>query len=234
MRGAIIATVIACIILIGGAILFSANGNSGDSRQIPLDPTYMARVADGYWQSGSGKPEVTLLEYTDLQCPSCIAAQPIIDDALRQTNDFVQYRVRFYPLADLQKAVNDNQALRAAEAAGRQGKFWQMFSILNVNESAWAGQTADTLKNTIDQYAQSLAVNMSQFRSDIKNSAIEDPINRDVTSANQINRDANSPTIQGAPTFFVNGKVISSFPATSADLIKILESNRVHPAVPAP
>lgn len=214
MRGVIIGTVIACIALIGAAVFFTVNGHSSGPRIIPIDSSYTQRVTDGYWKRGASNPKVTLTEYLDFQCPSCLAAAPIVDDAMSQLSDIVQLQVRLYPITSIH--ANALQAAKAAEAAGRQGKFWSMHDLLFTNQQTWEVQSPSQFKTTLDGFAQNLKLNMDQFHNDEGDSTITDTIDRDQAAANRI-------PITGTPTFLINGQLLKNFPATADQLIQLLK-----------
>lgn len=215
MRGVIIGAIIACIVLIGAAVLFTVNGHGSGPRLVAMDSSYEKRVSDGYWVKGAANPKVILTEYTDFQCEPCQTGYSISEAALRQTSDFVQFRVHLYP--DATSYPNAVAAARTAEAAGRQGKFWPMYNILFANQSQWSGITPDSAKRLFESYAKSLAVNIDQYRSDLADATISDPIDRDMAAGNRI-------PLKGTPSFLVNDQLLSSFPQSSSDLVTILKA----------
>src|SRR5450432_3164144 len=73
---------------------------------------------------GSANAPVTLLEYGDYECPHCGAAYPIIEDVRKELGDVLQFAYRHFPLAEMHRHAQ--LAAEAAEAAGAQGKFWDM------------------------------------------------------------------------------------------------------------
>jgi protein-disulfide isomerase len=215
MRGIIFATVIACAALIGGAVFLTLNGNKGGGpRIVVLHPDYIRRVEEGYWRKGAENPTVVLTEYMDFQCPGCASAYPLVDDVVRETSDFVEFQVRQYPLISIHdKAM---MAARASEAAGRQGKFWEMYSILFSTQQEWSRQTPAAFRTTLEEYAQSLNLNLEQYRRDVRDNSIEDPINRDRNAGNRLQ-------IPGTPAFAVNGEIIQT-PGTVDDFVQLLRS----------
>jgi protein-disulfide isomerase len=215
MRGIIIGTIVACAVLIGGAVFFTVNGNKGGGpRIVALHPSYEQRVADGYWKKGAEDPTVTLTEYMDFQCPGCASAVPLVEDVVRETSDFVQFQVRQYPLTNIHdKAM---MAAVASEAVGRQGKFWEMYSILFTSQKEWEGQAPATFRTTLESYAESLNINMEQYRRDVRDGQIEDAITRDRTAGNRLQ-------IPGTPSFAINGELVQR-PTTVEDFVALLKS----------
>jgi protein-disulfide isomerase len=215
MRGLIIATALGCAALIGIAIFFTVNSTGQGPRSVPISPRYEQRVSDGFWKRGASEPKVTVLEYLDFQCIPCQAVSGLVDEAFRQTQDIAQFQIRLYPVTD-----NNDKALlvaRGAEAAGRQGKFWEMSNILFANQAEWIKTTPDAMKATLETYAQTLHLSADQFRSDMGDRALEEPIDRDRAAGNRL-------PIEGMPTFVINGEVVNNFPQTADALVALIKA----------
>lgn len=215
MRGIIIASIVGCAALIGLAVFFSLNSSGSGPRILPLDTTYEQRVTDGYWKRGAENPKVTLVEYLDFQCPACQAMSTIVEQATAQTADFVQYQVHIYPLIQIHDKAT--AAAKVAEAAGRQGKFWQMSTLLFAHQKEWEAQIPLTFKTTAEGYATNIGLNLEQFQRDVNDSTINDAVDRDVAAGNRI-------PVQGTPTFIVNGQVLTSYPTTVEEFVAMLKT----------
>ena len=206
---------VGCVLLITLGIFLAVSANSDTTRILPIDPAYQTRIDQGYWSKGAETPTVTLLEYGDFQCPACDAEYPIIEQAVKDTSDFVQFHFRNYPLAQHDKAA---VAAKGAEAAGRQGKFWQMYELLYSNQSDWSTQLLGTFTaTTLPQYAQTLQLNVDQFKKDLKDNSIQDQIDKDMAAANQI-------PLTGTPTLQINGVTVTDLPKTADDLVTMLKA----------
>ncbi len=217
MRFVIIGASIACAALIGLAIFLSTQSSTQKVRIIALHPSAEQREKVGGWVRGAEKPTVTLVEYADLQCPGCAAMSPIIEQALASTDSFVQYQYRHYLIPGHNKA---RFAAQAAEAAGRQGKFKEMTDYLFSTQTTWVQDTTFAFKDYVYKYAQSLNLNMDQFKADQNDSAVNDLINKNVTEANAI-------PISGTPTIIINGNKLNFLPKTAALMVKLLEAAKV-------
>jgi protein-disulfide isomerase len=204
VKAAIIAAVLLCAGLIGLTVYLSTKPDTSP-RTTPIDPSYTTRSSSGSWTMGATTPKVTLVEYGDFQCPGCGAMYPVIKQAVDQTKDFVQFQFRDYPLVTIHnKAL---VAARAAEAAGRQGKFWEMHDLLYSNQTAWENDTTFAFPGTLDQYATQLNLDVKQFDRDLDDSTINKPIDDNIAAGNAIN-------IQGTPTMIINGKEVSEYMTT--------------------
>ena len=138
---------------------------------------------------GPDQAPVTLVEYGDFECPHCGRAEPVIRELLADYGD-LRYVWRHLPLTD----VHPHALLAAegAEAAARQGKFWQMHDQLLDHQGAL------TAKDLI-RYAAELGLDIEQFTRDLRNHAGEAKIAADVDSADLSG-------VSGTPTFFVNDR----------------------------
>ncbi|MFA6081538.1 MAG: thioredoxin domain-containing protein [Patescibacteria group bacterium] len=156
-----------------------------------------------------------LVEYSDLQCPSCKNAHHILrtieasGSADFEITKKVTFVFRYFPLYQ----IHDKAYLSAyaAEAAGLQGKFWEMSDLLFANQQTWSISN-DPLKEYFLKYAEDLKLNVDQFSKDINSNKVKDRINQDLLEAGQIG-------IDSTPTFFLNGKKVD---VSSFDELKTL------------
>jgi Na+/H+ antiporter NhaA len=131
---------------------------------------------------------VTLVEYGDFECPYCGQAEPAVRELLREHGE-LRFVFRHLPLTDVHPHAQ--LAAEAAEAAGRQGKFWQMHDTLMDHQGALT--TRDLL-----EYARDLGLDQEKFTADLKKHVGAARIAEDVDSADLA-------TVSGTPTFFING-----------------------------
>jgi len=132
---------------------------------------------------------VTLVEYSDFECPYCGQAEPAVRELLGDNAD-LRYVWRHLPLTDVHPHAQ--LAAEAAEAAARQGKFWEMHDQLLEHQGAL---TASDLM----RYAAELGLDTGRFSRDLRERVGEARIAEDVDSADLSG-------VSGTPTFFVNGK----------------------------
>ncbi len=138
---------------------------------------------------GPEQAPVTVVEYGDFECPYCGQAEPAVRELLRDFGD-VRYVWRHLPLTDVHPDAQF--AAEAAEAAGRQGKFWEMHDLLLDHQDALHPRD-------LMGYAASLGLNTDRFAADLRKHAGAAHVSEDVDSADLSN-------VSGTPTFFVNGK----------------------------
>ena len=132
---------------------------------------------------------VTLVEYGDYECPYCGLAHPIVKELLRRFGDQLRFVFRHFPL--IQVHPHAEHAAQAAEAAGRQGKFWEMHDYLFEHQDA-----LDDANLVL--YAIDLNLDLPRFEQDFGDPAIIEHIREDVLSGIQSG-------VNGTPTFFING-----------------------------
>src|SRR5437763_1703605 len=154
----------------------------------PAAPAYKI-ATDDQPEKGNPAASVTLVEFTDYQCHSCAAEQPILERLITEYGDRVRFVFRDFPLkqhADAQKAAE------AAEAAREQGKYWDFTAILFHNQSALQ---VDKLK----QYAQVLGLDRAKFDSALDTGKFAEKVRRDID-------DGQKAGINQTPTLFINGR----------------------------
>jgi Na+/H+ antiporter NhaA len=138
---------------------------------------------------GPDEAPVTLVEYGDFECPYCGMAEPVVRELLADYGD-VRYVWRHLPLTDVHPHAQ--LAAEAAEAAGLQGKFWEMHDLLLTHQDAL------NVKNLI-RYGGEIGLDAERFMKDLRKHAGEGRVAEDQDSADL-------SSVSGTPTFFINGK----------------------------
>jgi protein-disulfide isomerase len=159
--------------------------------QPPAPPARLDNVTDGGNPSlGPSDAKVTVIEFSDFQCPFCKRWRDDTLDALRkQYGDQIRIVYRDFPLTSLHP-----EAQKAAEAAGcanEQGKFWEFHDLLFANQATLG---VDAYK----QHAVTLGLNAEQFNACLDGDKYASEVAADV-------KDGNSYGVSGTPTFFING-----------------------------
>jgi protein-disulfide isomerase len=138
---------------------------------------------------GPANAPVTLVEYGDYQCPSCGAAYPIVKALRRRLGDGLRFVFRNFPLERVHPHAED--AAEAAEAAGAQGKFWEMHDFLFENQ--------DELDlPSLMSYAREAQVDTERWALDMETRAFTARVKEDFLSGVRSG-------VNGTPTFFING-----------------------------
>ena len=158
----------------------------------PFDPS-----TDHY--QGDAKAKNTFLEYGDLECPACAAYSDMLKQVPTTFPDTV-FVFRYFPLTQIHP--NSVEGAMAVEAAGAQGKYWEMHDILFAKQADW-----ESLSDPLDQfatYAQQVGVsNIDQFKSDISNKKYLSVIQTDSDEALGL-------SLPGTPSFYFNGHLLKN------------------------
>jgi len=150
--------------------------------------TKEALIPDSAPTRGNKNANVWLVEFSDFQCPACKLFANVVDDLAKAYPDTLFIAYRHFPLPQHPFA---KKAAIAAEAAGKQGKFWDMDRLLFTNQ--------ETLSETkVVELATSLNLDMTAFASGSGDSTIQSKIDMDVAYGNSIG-------INATPTFYLNG-----------------------------
>jgi len=198
------------LIILGLAIfgmvkLFSLTPN-GSGGIVTID------VNSSDWVEGNQNASTTIVEYSDFQCPACAVYYSVVKQLINDFGSDVRLIYRNLPLPQHQNA---DLAARVAGAAGKQGKFWEMHDVLFENQTAWAEQ--GNAEEIFIGYANSLGLNIDQFKQDIDSNDIENKIQDDIKSGISFGVDS-------TPSFFINGVKIQN-PRSYDEFKSIIEQS---------
>lgn len=176
------------LIVVAVAFLFTKKVNAP---VLPSDSQTV--VGDARFAKGSSDAKVTIVEFSDLQCPACRAAQPLVDEILVAASSSARLVYRQFPLRTVHK--NAIAAARAAEAAGIQGKFWEMHDKLFDTQTDWEGDADPS--GRFEGYVKDLGLDVELWKKDLQNPEVDARIAKD-------EQDGNTLGINATPTFYVN------------------------------
>ena len=142
---------------------------------------------------------VEVVEYADFQCPACGQFFPIVDQVYQTYGNRVKFTFRHFPLDTIHP--NARAAHRAAEAAGNQGKFFEMHDLLYKNQSAWV-QLSDPTP-VFEGYARDLGLDVAVYSKDFSAQATNNVINADLT-------EGKGKGVDSTPTFYINGVKVTN------------------------
>lgn len=163
---------------------------------------------------GNIQSPVLFVEYSDFQCPACGYYANMIHEAWPQIENQVLFVYRNYPLMTIHQYAQ--LASSYAEAAAKQGKFWEMHDKLFENQDTWSKSL--NVPEMLDGYAKELGLNIETLHADINSSEVKQKIRADIASGNK-------QSLNSTPTFFINGKKIEN-PRTKEELVEMIESAR--------
>lgn len=161
---------------------------------------------------GEGTSGVVLVEYADFQCPACAQYYPVLQQVKAKYGDTITFQLRHFPLEAIHK--NARAAARAAEAAGLQGKFWEMHDVLYERQQIWQ-ETNDPI-GVFEGYAREIGVDdMAKFSEDYKSSTVNASINADLDAGRDLG-------VQSTPTFILDGKKLEENPGGTVEAFSLL------------
>ncbi|OGH14032.1 MAG: hypothetical protein A3H50_03235 [Candidatus Levybacteria bacterium RIFCSPLOWO2_02_FULL_37_10] len=162
--------------------------------------------------TGNPNAKVTLVEYSDFQCPACAAYYPMVKELLTDFNGKIYFVYRYFPLT----ATHQNAMISslAAYAANLQGKFWEMHDMLFQTQNSWA--SSPKARETFMGYAKKLNLDIDKFTKDIDSGQAKDFINDSYNKGLALG-------INSTPTFFINGSKIQN-PRTYNDFKSLIDN----------
>jgi protein-disulfide isomerase len=191
----VIVVVVGLATLGSGTMLYRAKRphikNIPESQSVP---------ANGDKQSAHvrGNPDapVTLEEFADFQCPPCSQFAPFAEELLREYDSRLRVVFRNFPLPGHEHA---REAALAAEAAGLQGKFWEMHDTLYREQEAWS--KAPNARELFESYAGTLGLNVDQFKNDMDSDKARERVDSDRALADFLG-------VKVTPTLFINNRPV--------------------------
>jgi len=155
-----------------------------------FDPAQIKNVPlDGSPAKGLESAPITIVEFADFQCPHCGESAPHLEKMVDARKNDVRFVFKFYVLG---KFPNSENAARAAIAAGKQGKFWEMHRLIFANQ-----QKLD--QAGLDGLAKQLDLNVERLHADMQLPETQERINKD----HKLGEDLK---IEGTPTMYINGR----------------------------
>ncbi|MFH1286912.1 MAG: thioredoxin domain-containing protein [Candidatus Magasanikbacteria bacterium] len=203
--GFIIAAVIAVVVVVIIMVKITADPGGGEYNAT------VAEVVETDWVRGGESPKVTLIEYSDFECSACASYQRIFSQVFKDFGDDVRLVYRHFPLRGIHEHAFS--AAQAAEAAGIQGKFWEMHDILYSNQTAWVN--ASEPKDLFVEYAERIGLDTDQFLKDFDLEEVAKGIEENEQQAQEQN-------FSGTPTIFLNGTQVKNI-ETYEDLKALVE-----------
>lgn len=162
--------------------------------QVVADPSLL--IGQNSYMTGKKEAKVNIVEFGDYQCPACAYASPIVDKLIEiyKNNPDVNFVYRNFPLPQHSNALISAEV---AEAAGVQGKFWEMHSMLYNGQNDWSGNPKPL--DIFVGYAQNLGLDVKTFTDAVNKNKFQDTIFKDRSNGQALG-------INATPTFFINGE----------------------------
>jgi protein-disulfide isomerase len=191
-----------CIVVLAGLVFVSAKNkidvSSVDINKIQPASDQSGQIADHVF--GKADSKVMLIEYGDYQCPGCGAAYPTLKALSEKYKDQLAFVFRNFPLTSLHP--NARAAAAAAEAAGLQGKYWEMHNKLYETQSDWQNLTGNARSDFFAGYAADFGLNVDTFKTDLGGINVNQKISYDQAVGKKAN-------VNSTPTLYLNGKAVT-------------------------
>ena len=194
MKNKIILWAIITVVIIGsifGIVKLASKSQTPGSSNLALT---VSAINDNENIKGDKEALATLIEYSDFQCPACGSYYPIVKKVTEDLSAKVRFAYRHFPLP---QHKNAKLAATVAEAAGKQGKFWEMHDLIFQNQSDWSEEKNAAV--LFAKYAQDIGLDLARFQTDIASDDIKAKIENDYKSGVKAG-------VNSTPSFFLNGK----------------------------
>ncbi len=164
----------------------------------PLPTVPASEPSDEDWSKGASAEdaEITILEYSDFECPGCGAMAPVLNQFLEE-NPNARLIYRHFPLSFHEKAM---LTAEAAEAAGAQGKFWEMHDLLFAQKDEWQPLSEEEARAKMSEYAEQLDLDVEQFDQELDDDTHVPHIEEELAESQELG-------LPGTPTFIFNNIV---------------------------
>lgn len=190
-----------CLLGLGGAIYLSKKDavNVNTTDPFSIIETNDDTIGDNTF--GNTDAKVRVIEYGDYQCPGCGAAAATMPKVQTLYKDKVLFVFRNFPLTSAHP--NALAAATVAEAAGLQGKYWEMHDLLYSSQSLWSSLNTAERTKAFDGYASQLGLDLTVFHNDLTSEAIQTKIRTDRALGTKVG-------VNETPTFFIGTQKASS------------------------
>jgi len=208
----------------------STSNNQAQITSLPVENSDPIPDIDKKWTKGNPDAKVQIIEFSDFQCPFCKKGAETLEKVYEKYKNDVNITFQHIPLSSIHPYALS--AAKAAEAAGYQGKFWEMHDLLFANQSNLTAADLNT-------YAKKLGLDIDKFNQYMGNKNIAEKIAKGVSSIENKEFDEialndkgevvsqGKAKIEGTPAFLINGKlVVGAYPFESFEKFIIAELNK--------
>lgn len=223
----IIIGIVLLVVVVGGWYLYSSSNrnkktpvasgntntpaNTARPNNTPLVSNIQGAQPPNY--KGAQNSAVVVEEFADYQCPTCATMHPVMNEVSSLYGSRIKFIYRNFPLTQIHK--NAYEAAVSAEAAGLQGKFWDMQNLLFQNQKAWSN--VENVKSVFEGYAQTLGLDVEKFKTDIAGLAAKQRVDADLQRAQSLR-------ISSTPTVLINGIAVPFEQMTIDGMKRIIDA----------
>lgn len=178
----------------------TTNTNRPAANQKPQSTPMITSVPGAqppHFKGGQNAP-VVIEEFADFQCPTCATVHTMMNEINSTYGTRVKFIYRHFPLTQIHP--NAFNAALAAEAAGMQGKFWDMQNLLFQNQQRWSA--ASGAHALFESYAQTLGLDIEKFKADMAGTAVNQRVQADMQRGRSLN-------VNSTPTILINSRPLT-------------------------
>lgn len=186
------------LLIIGGATMFLSGPSTQTLGATVANADVLVRKDSNI--TGKTSSKVTLVEFGDYQCPACALSAPAVEQVIHDYAGKIRIVFRNFPLPQHKNAL---LAAEAAEAAGAQGKYWEMNKLLYAGQADWS-ESEKALEIFVG-YGRMLGLNTETFTKDVQSKKYAAKIQSD-------KNDGLAVGVNGTPTFYLNGSQLTVRP----------------------
>jgi protein-disulfide isomerase len=204
--------ILLAVAVAGGAALYLSRQPDQITTTSENTPSVPLKDSGGGHFRGPESAQVTLVEFGDYQCPSCKAFHPIVQEVLARYPQQVRLEFHHFPLVTIHP--NSMAASLAVEAAGEQGRYWEMHDLIFESQEQWSrnpNPEPDFLA-----LAGRVGLNQNAFMQAMRSPQLQDRVLQDVVRGREA-------SVEAVPTFFIDGQRLSVPPSISA-FVDIIET----------
>lgn len=191
-----IAIIVGLIGLLFVIVLADKNMNQDGADKIP---TLSEDINEKDWVKVGTSSVISLVEYSDFQCPACYEYFFLIEKVLANYGDKIKFAYRHFPLT---QHPNAWPASYYAEAGGKQGKFWEMYKTIFEKQKEWSNLDIKDAEKMFQKFGNDLGLDVNKLISDANSKEIKEKVENDLKTGR-------ASKLLGTPTFYLNGKMVN-------------------------
>lgn len=196
VKATLIAIAIAIVLILAAIIYALVNQSPAPSPEDGSETASVVRSNSHVLDEG-GEGAVTVVEFLDFECEACGAFYPIVEDLREEFAGEITYVVRYFPLPG---HVNSTDAAIAAEAAGEQGRFEDMYHRLFETQAEW-GEGKESRADLFRSFAEEIGLDLAAYDAAVTNAATVERVELDLNEGRALG-------VSSTPTFFVDGQLL--------------------------
>lgn len=188
------------VVVIIAAIAWALSADNSSAPATPEAVEAELNVTEDDLTIGPDDAPVTLVKFSDFQCPACTSMNGILNEVIDEYDQDVQYALKHFPLRQIHPYAD--VTAQAAEAADEFDQFPEMKEVIFDNQEEWSQfDSQDEVKQELISYAEDLDIDPEEFQEEMEKDEVQDKINEDRDLGNDLG-------VSGTPTLFINGEQV--------------------------